>query len=237
MLLLVSGSLGAGTLGRNVAMFDSLVPVMVMLEEDDDWSAVEVDTVIEDSVVNYLDHALRVNNMSACMGDDVTLTFDLLLGVPINMFDVVLELPEGISVAMNEKGREMIELEDTINSLNRLICLPDSNYVVIAFITSFSEKPLSDEGCRVNVQLRIDEHMQEGLYRINASVVELYDDMGNSYHTDDVIGLLEVKPCEKNNLVSIGQSSGTYTTDGMKVKKDDMRNGINIINGKKVMVK
>ena len=240
MLLMVfaDSSIGAAIKTTEVMIGDSLVPVMVMLDDDADVvDTVEVDTVIEDTTVCYLDHALRVNNMSSCVGDDVTLTFDLLPGVPIDMFDVVLELPEGISVAMNEMGLGIVELEGAVNTLTQLICLPDSNYVVIAYITSFGEKPLSDEGCRVNVKLRIDENVQEGLYQIIASVVELYDDKGNSYHTDDVVGMLAVKPHKKNNNERVDESSGTYTTDGVMVKTNHIRNGLHITNGKKVMVK
>ena len=194
------------------------------------------------SDINTIDNVIYPVSQEVAAGMQTTLSFHMKNTAAIRGFQFDLYLPEGITVVKNAKGRIQGALandrlpEDDEHTLT----IQEQGDGAIRFLCGslYDETFTGNEGEIITLQINVAETMKNGDYAIVLQDVKLTEtNTENYYYTDTVESTIKV--IGGTGIVDVLEGDNApaiiYNLSGQRLAKP--QHGINIINGKKVMLK
>lgn len=127
-------------------------------------------------------NALSINNMEVFTGKTATLSILMNNTEEITGLQMDLYLPEGITVAQNDKGKNLIEVSERMEEQYSVSSnAQDDGAIRITGLSLESEPFTGSEGAILYVTLNIDEEMADGDYTIALRKIGL-SDVSGTYH-------------------------------------------------------
>lgn len=153
-----------------------------------------------------------------------------------------LYLPEGASIAFNKKGKFVDEPKFNEDRLpeddEHSIQGSKQTDGAIRFLinSQYDETFTGTDGVLFTVKITLDANMAEGEYTISMKGVKLSEtDINKSYTTEEVKTTMTISSATAINGISANKAvKGIYNIAGQQT---NLQKGINIVDGKKVMVK
>jgi len=196
----------------------------------------------ESTDLSALDNVIYVEPMNVNAGKEATLSFMMKNTAAIRGFQFDLYLPEGVEVVVNNKGRIQGSLssgrlpEDDEHTLT----LQKQGDGAIRFLcgSQYDETFTGTEGEIATLQVTIADGMEKGKYPVILKTMRLTEtDIDKYYVHDDVETEITVTGGVgiENLIESNSNQTFIYNLAGQRLTK--LQQGINIVNGKKYIVK
>ena len=147
-----------------------------------------------DEPVVSTENALTLGNVIANTGNTVSYPVSLTNKDEITALQMDLHLPAGMSLATNEEGDVIIETSNRVSNRHSVDCnkMTDGSYRIICYSTK-NVTFTGNSGELFSVMLNIDANVEDGVYEIKATNVELSDKVGIAYSGQDVKGTVSVR--------------------------------------------
>jgi len=120
----------------------------------------------EETDISQLDNAIYIESFSARIGDNVQMEICLKNAEAATAYVFDLVLPEGISVAKNDKGKYLDELSDRHDDHTRTFNYKGENTYALSALSGNSEELTGNDGAIRLLTLYVDESVAEGVYPI-----------------------------------------------------------------------
>lgn len=193
----------------------------------------------------YVDNTVYVGNVSAAAGATtavlpVILTNDSI----IKSVYFSLQLPEGITLAKDDEGKYMVQLNaDRATEAHKVIAMPNRKGVVTFRLSSQTDAYVGNTGAVAFVTLNLDATLQEGEYTIGVTNLGVKDANDKRHSAPDAtatltIGANAVKSvADATAIQSVGQQDEAprFDLNGRSVKS--ATRNVYIQNGKKYLKK
>lgn len=188
---------------------------------------------------------LQVENIQLEKGEEKQISIELVNpDKNYAAFQFDLTLPEGVTIALNKKGKLNVSLvEDRIDDHTMSVEVqPDGKYRFLAFSMSNAEF-YDASGPLVNVTLKATEEVTAGVLTATIDAQVFTEADGTQHEFSDItfdITVTDVSGIE--NVLVDGEHVDVYSINGVLYKKDvispnELPKGIYIINNHKYIVK
>lgn len=152
--------------------------------------------------IKVLSDVLNIDNSIGVPSGTLVLPIQMKNISDITGMQFELQLPEGVSVAMDNANNYLVTLSDRADD-QMIICskLSNSNYQFVVFSAN-SKKFMGNEGAIAYVTLTISPNLTIGNYTISLKEIELTNTQGIAIHHKDMSAILTL------NNVTIGDVNG-----------------------------
>ena len=116
--------------------------------------------------ISQLNNAIYIESFSARIGDNTQMEICLKNAEAATAYVFDLVLPEGISVAKNDKGKYIDELSDRHDDHTRTFNYKGENIYALSALSGNSEELTGNDGTIRLLTLYVDESVAEGVYPI-----------------------------------------------------------------------
>ena len=193
--------------------------------------------------VTTLDNVIYVANAVGEKGGTATLSICMKNNVGIRGFQFDMYLPEGVSVTVSSKGKiqgvKLSEPRLPEDDEHTVTCSVQQDGAIRFLCGSqYDEVFTGTDGEVVTVPVNVSADMAEGVYPIILKNQKLSEsDITKSYETAYVESSIDIVPAGIKEINANNQSNteNIYSVSGQRLKKPVR--GINIIDGKKVVIK
>lgn len=209
----------------------------------DDTDLTNIDNVIyveplkvdfdDEDVIQKINENIYTTTLSICMKNTV----------PIRGFQFNLFLPDGMTAAVNNKGRIICSLnknrleEDDEHTLT--LAIQDDGSILFLCGSQYDENFTGNDGEIISLTVNISADMEKGTYPIFLRNLKLTEtDISKYYETAEVESSLIIERTGSGiNGVMLLQDSDVpvFSLSGQRLAVP--RKGVNIVGGKKVVVK
>ncbi len=188
-----------------------------------------VSAVMAQDVNAIPDNSVYVLDTVARKGEQVTLSFHMKNSAEVQAVGMAFELPQGFSVAKNDRGRFLIALNGNRNDEHSIgMSLVDGIYKV-AITNNNGYSFIGNEGEIFSVTLDVEESLAEGDYDVKLSQVELSGKNGKISEKGEYVGKITISSATDLDNISIVNNAGVmiYSIDG--TVRHSLMPGLNII--------
>ena len=138
------------------------------------------------------DNVLAINSIKGGRNNEVVLPVALINKQSITGLQFDLYLPNGVTVATNERGRMKISVTDRMDGNYSLTGSQMDGYVRIVGYSGDSYAFIGNDGNIMNITLNIGSSIADGDYNIRIKDIVLSDVSNTEYHPSDVGAVLTV---------------------------------------------
>lgn len=144
--------------------------------------------------IDALSNVIYATNPEVRAGSQAIIPIALKNEAAITAFSFDLKLPEGVTIATDNRGRNVITLDDSRKTESHTLSsntLSDGTICVACL--SLSNEPFDgNDGVVVYVTINVDENMTEGEYRILIENIEMVSPNNQKYNVEKVVSKLSV---------------------------------------------
>ncbi len=188
-----------------------------------------VSTVGAQNVNSIQDNSVYVLDTVAQKGEQVILSFHMKNSAEVQAIGMVFELPQGFSVAKNDRGRFLVALNGNRNDEHSIgMSLVDGIYKV-AITNNNGYSFIGNEGEIFSVTLDVEESIAEGDYEVKLSQVELSGKNGKISEKGEYVGKITISPVPALDNVNIIKKEEVTIYDVNGIVRHKLMPGLNII--------
>lgn len=122
--------------------------------------------VIEVTDISQMDNAIYIEPYTTCIGGNVQIEICLKNAETATAYVFDLVLPEGVTVAKNDKGKFLDELSDRHDDHTRTFNEKGNNTYSLSTLSGNSEELTGNDGVIRLLTLKVADDMAEGVYAI-----------------------------------------------------------------------
>ena len=196
----------------------------------------------ETTDVSNIDNVLYINNVSAEAGGQATLSVRMKNKANVQTVGVFVKLPEGVTVATNDRGQYQASLSNERTGTNsHALSKSCVDGVYRVGILGTAGVPFTGtDGEVFTMTVNVPTGMLDGDYTIEMTKIELTDTNNRSYKTESVKSTLTVSSVATgiNNATAADDSKSIYGIGGQS--QQTLNRGVNIVtsnNGVRKIVK
>lgn len=184
---------------------------------------------------------LQINDFSIEPGESKTITLDLVNpDTEVSGFNCVLIFPEGITVDMNKKGKYNFTFNaDAERNVSHTVTSSDKDGGISIVVMSMEADELYGESGDpvLDIPVTASADMTPGTYQIKVTAQDITNCTGTqTYKPEDYICTVTVEGETTGiNGVYSENADAVYNLNGQKMAK--VQRGVNVVNGKKFVVK
>lgn len=161
-----------------------------------------------DTDISAFDNVIYIQNQEVRADGQFVIPVRMNNTAAITAFQFTLTLPEGITIARNDKGKNLIALDEDCKADSHTISsnvLPDGS-VTVACLSLESEPFYGNDGVVVNITVDIPADMADGDYAVILKNIEMTSPNNAKYNVDRVkstMSVISVLPGDVNGDGSI----------------------------------
>ena len=192
--------------------------------------------------VSGIKNVVYITPFSAQSGTQATLSINMKNTAAIRGFQFDLYLPEGVTIGKSAKGKILCSLNPARlpeDDAHTIMVAEQENGTFRFLVNSMDDETFTgNDGEVISVTINLAETMADGDYPILLENIKLSEsDISKYYTTESVLSTLTVVN-DVTGIQSVSANKATksiYNLAGQKMK--NTRKGVNIVDGKKVLVK
>lgn len=184
---------------------------------------------------------LQINDFSIKAGEKKTITLNLVNpDTEVSGFNCIIMLCEGITIDKKNNGKYNISFNtDADRAVSHSILTGEKNGGISLVVISLdADELVGQSGDPVlDIHITASANIEPGIYQIKVAEQDIVNCMGTvSYKPEDYICTVNVEGTGTGiNDVYADSANAIYNLNGQKLNK--VEHGINIVNGKKTLVK
>ncbi|MBQ3627462.1 MAG: hypothetical protein II947_00345 [Bacteroidaceae bacterium] len=176
----------------------------------------------QDTDISSMDNVIYIENVSAKIGSEVTLSVKMKNTASITGFQFDLYLPDGITIAKDEDGFERIELSTARTTARRtdtFSCAERSDGAMRVFCSSTNNYAFSgNDGEVATIVVNIDASLAAGNYMAQIKNIRLSDVNVQKYVVDEVVFSFSLSVDTSSNVLILGcDTNGSVTVKNTTV--------------------